>query len=197
MKIRALAMGLGLLLVTGITPVTASDGLISGLPRLACETILCLSTGSPPTECNPALNYFYSLDAKKWKDILKLRMNFLSLCPSSGEPGMPSLVAAIANGGGRCDNSLINRLNQIESQCGQTGEDFYNSTACGSTEIPRYCQVYANHAYTRIALPIKVKECERMTYYYDDGGSAPVGYLIERNQLCHYVWKKNPQDPFK
>jgi len=55
----------------------------TGDKKLACEAILCLSSGSRPSECNPSIKRYFGINAKKWKDTLKNRKSFLSLCPST------------------------------------------------------------------------------------------------------------------
>ncbi|QKF77286.1 TrbM/KikA/MpfK family conjugal transfer protein [Arcobacter defluvii] len=59
--------------------------LLTGDTKLACEAILCLSSSTRPSECNPSLNHYFSLKAKKWKNTVKLRRNFLKLCPDGGD----------------------------------------------------------------------------------------------------------------
>lgn len=59
--------------------------LLSGDTKSACEAILCLSSAERPEECAPSLNRYFSINAKKWKDTIKKRENFLKLCPASGD----------------------------------------------------------------------------------------------------------------
>ncbi len=162
--------------------ITQSQGeeALTGTVRLACEAILCLSTGSPPGECSPSLNYYFDIRARKFSDTLKKRRNFLNLCPSSDEPEMPSLVEAIVQGAGRCEASyLIPRLNRFEERgCYSEGfSPFYG--ACLSS-VPSYCKAYAAHPYTLIDTPVRVKTCTGYSGY-DDG--------LPR---CTYHWVVKP-----
>ena len=70
---------------------------LSNIQTLACESILCLSSAVQPSECNPALNYFYGIKGDKISETLDLRRAFLNKCPDSSAPGMPSLINAIVN----------------------------------------------------------------------------------------------------
>lgn len=74
----------------------------------ACETILCFSTGTRPSEYTPPIKRYLSINHKKWKETLRARTDFLNLCPSSKEPGMPALVNALANVPGYCDSATLN-----------------------------------------------------------------------------------------
>lgn len=90
-------------------------------------------------------------------DTIQKRKNFLSLCPASNEPGMPSLVNALANGAGRCDAAELNRVGSRTykvQQCttnGTYGRD-KNCTWVTKTYIantkPSYCSAYFNHEWT-------------------------------------------------
>ena len=81
---------------------------LSGDTKLACEAILCLSSGTRPGECGPALSRYFGISKKKWKDTVRARRNFLNQCPTVGEDAsMPTLVDAIVNGAGRCTAELL------------------------------------------------------------------------------------------
>ena len=58
---------------------------LSGDTKLACEAILCLSSGTRPGECGPSLSRYFGISHKKWKDTVKSRRNFLNQCPA-GNP---------------------------------------------------------------------------------------------------------------
>lgn len=91
--------------------------LLTGDTRLACEALLCLSSGSRPSECSPSINRYFSIKHKHFSDTLKSRRNFLNLCPASKEQGMPQLVNALVNGAGRCDAAELNRVNRETYNC--------------------------------------------------------------------------------
>lgn len=90
-------------------PATQPD-LLTGDTKLACEAILCLSSGTRPSECNPSLQRYFSIHHKKPHKTIQARENFLNLCPTSGEKGIKELNRALANGAGRCDAQELNRV---------------------------------------------------------------------------------------
>ncbi|QHE78921.1 conjugal transfer protein TrbM (plasmid) [Variovorax sp. PBS-H4] len=53
------------------TAAQADDGLFTGDVRLACEAVLCLSSGTRPSECAPSLKRYFSISHKKLSDTLK------------------------------------------------------------------------------------------------------------------------------
>ena len=68
---------------------------LTGEKRTACEAILCLSDlqeARKTPECHPPLNYFYSIKAKRWKNTLKKRKNFLKLCPGADDGKVEHIV---------------------------------------------------------------------------------------------------------
>lgn len=146
------------LLLTGALPAQADDDMFTGDVKLACEAILCLSSGQRPEECTPSLNRYFSITAKKWSDTVKGRLNFLNLCPTASyDNNMKSLVNAIANGAGRCDADYLNRTlaHQEERQvCPKSrwgwdmGECTTELVTVISNSKPAYCMAYDGHSYT-------------------------------------------------
>lgn len=131
-----------------------AEDLLTGDNRLACEALLCLSSGERPAECNPSLNRYFNISKKKWSDTLKARRDFLKLCPSASEPGMPSLVEAIINGAGKCDAASLNRALQRYITITVCDDD-PEMLRCWDEVIividdvlPAYCKTYATHEYT-------------------------------------------------
>lgn len=59
-------------------PAPAST-LFEGDTKLACEAILCLSSGSRPSECTPSLQRFFSIRHKKAWETIQARHDFLRL----------------------------------------------------------------------------------------------------------------------
>ncbi|KAA3682647.1 hypothetical protein E3U40_09795 [Campylobacter fetus subsp. venerealis] len=53
--------------------INASE--LTGDTKLACEALLCLSSGTRPSECSPSLNRYFSIKEKKWKDTIKARVS--------------------------------------------------------------------------------------------------------------------------
>lgn len=144
-----------LLMGVSISPsFAADDGVLTGNTRLACEAVLCLSSGVRPGECSPALTKYFSIwDKKPWKMIEK-RINFLNLCPASKDVGMPALIEAIGNGAGRCEPDFLNKYHTFtyqETICTGFGDNksCYTVTKVGiDNDLPKYCGIYANHEWT-------------------------------------------------
>lgn len=121
--------------------VIAEESILTGDTRLACEAILCLSTGTRPDECMPSISRYFSINHKKWSDTLSGRINFLRLCPTANvDSKMNSLVDAIANGAGRCNAASLN-----SSQMVWRG---INRGYYISNQLPNICSNYTNHSYT-------------------------------------------------
>ena len=152
-----------------LTPiVTHASDLLTGDTRLACEAILCLSTGNRPSECSPSIKRYFSIDHKKISDTIKERKNFLNLCPSANAQGMPALVNAIANGAGRCDAAELNRVNRqtitVPNPAFEKGGSCYQRWGMKSCDKyprsitktiinnvkPNYCEAYFSHGWTQI-----------------------------------------------
>ncbi len=156
MKLLLVAMA-----VMAAAPGQAAETL-SGDTRLACEAVLCLSSGLRPGECSPSLERYFGINHKKWKDTVSARRDFLNQCPSASEPGMPSLVEAIVNGAGRCNASTLNstlvRWVEIEKCDGTTFPDpnaSYDERGCRTVTVqviddtlPGYCKAYSGHEWT-------------------------------------------------
>lgn len=121
--------------------------MFTGDTKLACEAVLCLSSGKRPSDCRPALSRYFGISHKKFSDTLKSRKNFLRLCPSSDQtPEMSSLVEAVTNGAGRCDSAALNaELLVVPNQ--DLGCSFVRQ------ELPSYCSAYNNHSYSNVSPP--------------------------------------------
>lgn len=74
-----------------------ADDFFTGDVRLACEAMLCLSSGSRPSECSPSLKRYYDIRKIKLSDTLKARQNFLNGCPSANTDNVKSLVNSNVN----------------------------------------------------------------------------------------------------
>lgn len=126
----------------GSVGTASAQEVLTGDTRLACEAVLCLASGTRPSECAPSLNRYFSITARKFSDTLKKRRNFLNLCPVSNQtPEMSSLISAQVNGAGRCDAQALNST-LISYRGWDTGETYI------SNRMPDYCAAYTGHAYT-------------------------------------------------
>lgn len=85
MKTRAIAALLGLTFLAS-TQVHAD---FTGDQKLACEAVLCLSSGKRPDECSPSVQRYLSIKFKKaWKTAAK-RQEFLEMCPQGDVQATP------------------------------------------------------------------------------------------------------------
>lgn len=116
---------------------------LGGDAAVACEVILCLSTGNPPNECSSSLRKFFSIKASRPDKTLRARGNFLKLCPASGDSNeMGQLVDAIAQGAGACEAADLNRILAYTSESDLGTFRYIRNT------MPSFCRVYYNHEYT-------------------------------------------------
>lgn len=155
MKKNLIRMGLALAI---LAPVSARADL-TGIVKLACEAVLCLSSGTQPAACAPSLAHYFGIDGE---DMFSDRLDFLNLCPTSSAPNMPSLVNAIVKAAGRCDAAQLNRrtkIVQVPNKCNQ----FMQTNSCGTHDVvvidnsfPQYCTAYYTHAYVKDAAHVPV-----------------------------------------
>ena len=124
----------------------AEDSFLDGDTKLACEALLCLSSGSRPHECGPSLSRYFGIHR---------------LCPTAtADSQMESLVEVIVNGAGRCNASELNRSHWTYMPK-RVCEQVYDSdrggyyTYCYEVEVrvidprlPSYCTNYNAHGYT-------------------------------------------------
>lgn len=117
---------------------------LEGDVRLACEALLCLSSGIRPGQCSPSLSHYFGINRRKLSDTISARLDFLRLCPVADRTEkMQSLVDAISRGAGRCDPETLNR---------DLGR-WMNTPLFGEMRVvgdkrPGYCSVYTSHEYT-------------------------------------------------
>ena len=140
--LAAISMG-----ILAIHPASAQD-LFTGDRRLACEAVLCLASGQPPQECQPALRRYFSIQGRKPGDTVRERANFLRLCPASNQsPPMAALVDAMAAGAGACDPASLNT--RLQSATGGVEGSLTRSVI--GNDLPAPCQAYAGSAYVDAA----------------------------------------------
>lgn len=159
-----------------VTNMAHAEEVLTGKVKLACEAILCLSTGSPPNECSPSLSEYFSIDFEDFSDTIKGRLNFLNLCPvSSQTPQMKSLVNAIANGAGRCDAKSLNATLATYSFIGMGS----TGSGCISSAKPAYCSTWEGHEYsTELKGGAHYVIDPPKTSYWPFGGSTGMGGMF-------------------
>jgi hypothetical protein len=127
--------------------IPKASELLTGDTKLACEAILCLSSGTRPSECSPSLRRYFGINTKH---TIRDRINFLNMCPTSKENGMGDLINAIGNGAGRCDAAALNKIGHY---VGSREDRRFVVT----TTKPSYCQAYENHQWVDKGLSSSVK----------------------------------------
>lgn len=129
-----------------MTGAANAQDVLTGDLRLACEAILCLATGTRPSECTPSLTRYFSIHHRRWNDTLRGRVNFLNMCPRGADPQMDSLVAAEGQGAGRCDAGGLNALGYYDM----------DGNFIIPNVMPAYCGAYLSHPYTYNLVPTYV-----------------------------------------
>lgn len=134
--------GVGVAVVVATAPAMGQVTL-TGDTKLACEAILCLSTGQRPDQCSESIRRYFSISFRRISDTLRGRSNFLNLCPQGGDAQMPALVKGIVYGAGACDAVTLN------TTLASWQED--NNVPVIANTLPDYCVAYYTHPYTNLA----------------------------------------------
>ena len=146
MKLRPCKLGAPLLvaiMLTGPQQPSWGQTLLTGDARLACEAILCLSSGVRPAACVPSLQRYFGISLSRWSRTLTARVNFLNLCPAVAlDPNTRTLVHDIGNGAGRCDAAFLNATGLIPVGGHDSGQYVINNV------LPATCSAYTQNAYT-------------------------------------------------
>lgn len=134
MKRTIATVALAALFSAGASSAGAQE--FTGDVKYACEAIMCLSTGNRPSECQPSLERYFSISAKKVSDTIKKRKNFLQLCPAADDSeDMKKLVDDLAKGAQKCDAATLNQelrvgrfgiiSNRLPAHCASSGSAKY------------------------------------------------------------------------
>ena len=136
--------------VLGEVPLSWGDDELSEEQTLACEAILCLSSGDRPSECAPPINYFFGIKRDKPSDTKDARKNFLKKCPDSDADGMPSLINVLVDY--NCSACTVEQLNaryvKVRLTTSRRRRSIKDSSYSYTTikavdpEMPAYCQKY-------------------------------------------------------
>lgn len=174
---------LPVLLLSGVQAQAAED-VLTGDVKLACEAILCLSTSSRPSECSPPIRRYLSIKHRRMSSTINARRDFLKLCPSSDDEGMPELINAIAVGAEWCDGDyLVGALNRYE-RCGGYSDDSGDCDGPQLSSVPAHCNAYADNPYTALSMPVATR-----TACDDDYARY---YSEEEVRRCPNVWALPP-----
>ena len=149
--------------------VQAQEGELEGDTRLACEAVLCLSSGQRPSECSNSLQKYFSIKFTRPDKTIEARRDFLNMCPTSHDvsSNMPALVNAIAKGAGNCDAAYLNNLNKAYYEKKIVDKGWSKWSRDDDTvrierveyiknELPGYCKVYEDNEYTQGVIPIYI-----------------------------------------
>lgn len=149
-----------IILALALAAVFPAHAEFTGDTKYACEALMCLASGSRPSECNPSIQKYFSIVASKPHKTVEARRNFLKLCPTASEdPQMSALADSIANGAGQCDSASLN------------SNAFAFSPTTGryviSDQLPGNCAAYINSAYTDIKAPKYVGTPDQGGYWVE------------------------------
>lgn len=200
----------------GETSLSWGSDELTGEKKLACEAILCLSSGVRPSECNPSLNYFFGIRRDKPSDTRDARKDFLKKCPDSDAAGMPSLINVLVDY--NCSACTVEKLNarsvevriltRTRNHRFSFGSNKYLTVRVVDPELPAFCLKYyaaiAGHEYTAYSqyspqpvyvgynLGPRYEDDEGKEYYviYAESSSAQrqiAGTISETN---HWEWSK-------
>ena len=174
-----------LILLLHCTAIVANDGVFSGVTRLSCEALLCLSSGTRPSPCSPALSHYFGISKTTWPATFAARLVFLKICPT-GDPGLASVIA---NGAGRCDSSnLVNQLNAVSQYIGVPERELLKADHYQHL-IPAHCRVYVSHPLTtNLLLPKPKKDCTQAPIAYPFGLNP---YQVDQGSvqsMCRLIW---------
>ncbi|ECR3232294.1 conjugal transfer protein TrbM [Campylobacter coli] len=133
-----------------------ADDVLTGDTKLACEAILCLSSGTRPAECGPSLARYFAIHFKKpWKTI-DARRAFLNLCPIQNDANIEDLVlnnlvddVLPVSDPRQCTPNYLNTQVETKRSYSTFGIMSYRI----NPNMPNFCHALINHAYTDYKTP--------------------------------------------
>ncbi|EOI3667759.1 TrbM/KikA/MpfK family conjugal transfer protein [Campylobacter coli] len=153
-KLKKLSLIASLLLL--ISSNAFADDILTGDTKLACEAILCLSSGTRPSECSSSLARYFSIKFKKpWKTI-NARRAFLNLCPIQNDANIEDLVlnnlvddVLPVSDPRQCTPNYLNTQVETKRSYSTFGIMSYRI----NPNMPNFCHALINHAYTDYKTP--------------------------------------------
>ncbi|EOW2155532.1 TrbM/KikA/MpfK family conjugal transfer protein [Campylobacter jejuni] len=153
-KLKKLSLIASLLLFIGSNAF--ADDILTGDTKLACEAILCLSSGTRPSECSSSLARYFSIKFKKpWKTI-NARRAFLNLCPIQNDANIEDLVlnnlvddVLPISDPRQCTPNYLNTQVETKRSYSTFGIMSYRI----NPNMPNFCHALINHAYTDYKTP--------------------------------------------
>ncbi|MDP8042526.1 TrbM/KikA/MpfK family conjugal transfer protein [Pasteurella atlantica] len=187
------------LMVAGLNNANAIEiKELTGDTRLSCEAILCLASGTRPSECSPSIKRYFSIHARKPGDLIRKRLSFLNLCPrnhnddekkalaqigidtNEQKKGMDSLTSVIVKLPHECTPEALNSdiEYKTEKSCDGGRDCTYYYYHRINPRMPKSCVNLVNHQWTRLELP---------TYY---GSSAWISGRYATNLTPRWFFKE-------
>lgn len=126
----------------------------TGDTKLSCEAILCLSSGTRPSECNEAIRRYFSIKFRKWGDTVRARRAFLNICPVGAVGNNDSTFQTlrddiIANLDMACSLENLNREEPKYTYYSDDGFVMnYNNQYRINPELLKSCKLLMGSAYT-------------------------------------------------
>ena len=170
MKKQILTIASALILASSLS---AGD-MLTGDTKLACEAILCLSSGTRPGECSPSINKYFSIKHKKWSDTVNARRNFLRLCPVDGADEKDPVFADLRDtvlpnvDARKCTADYINNHPEtkcVKESCGERRCRCVEYEYRPATKMPTGCEALIAHSYTNIR---PVNTCGTTRWYSEN-----------------------------
>lgn len=194
---------------------TPSSQTLGGLPGLACQAVLCLSSSLQPGACAPSLSHYFGIQlfnkfGLDWGATVAARRLFLGMCPAADAPGMRARMDAIANGAGKCDPKSLNstfaatayRYRKTTTGGGDAGEittydDVQPIATVNQNALPGYCVTYNDHAWTYDLSVKYVGEPLKGGYWINakDFGTAQARWQAEHGGQWAQGWTYSWSDP--
>ncbi|WP_299385343.1 TrbM/KikA/MpfK family conjugal transfer protein [Helicobacter sp. UBA3407] len=176
---------------------------LSGDTKLSCEALLCLASPIKPSECSPSLARYFGISAKKWKDTITKRKNFLKLCPVDNSDSQMVYYRdqVVANLDSECTIPALNKrvekqIIRVEKVCAVVGDNgcatFKEINIYGfrvNPNLPRSCALLASSAYTDYRLKYT---CNKQFY---DEVSWNRGYTLkEVSKNIYFTLKESERE---
>ncbi|EAH9375704.1 conjugal transfer protein TrbM [Campylobacter coli] len=152
--VKKITLALGATLL--ISNNAFADDVLTGDTRLACEAILCLSSGTRPGECSSSLARYFSIKFKKPWETVNARRAFLNLCPIQNDANIEDLVlnnlvddVLPVSDPRQCTPNYLNTQVETKRSYSTFGIMSYRI----NPNMPNFCHALINHAYTDYKTP--------------------------------------------
>lgn len=172
-----------------------TGGALTGVTKLACEAILCLSAsaGARPAECKPSIKHYFGIVRHKPHQTINARRDFLKLCPTGNSNMDETIENVLNNNYYNCSADALNeslRLGEYQKKIKHV-RDIVDHTKviprfrrnCGSdwlkNKIERKCETVEKEE----------QYCTHYVGYRSDGKCNRWGTRVVTQEQCYYVDK--------